>query len=244
MSQLKNISHGGLEVWCRLGRSQTGSGMVKRCSKLHRDPAGPQWLIDLLHRKWVLSATNYRPRGWFTHTPVHTCMQKCTLTHADDQHTQFVSVKQVGLSFSPLSLLPVVCSHPERGKEHGEHVDLLTLPFSHSVFNLSFLFVVVIRFLPQSKWLKRHRITTSGPQEDILTPPTNSHSLCLSLAVSTTCSLVVGSCRRACCQRQFNKTALDDSQWEWFWKQKCIWMESVVIDSPVHLLVKYWMRGY
>lgn len=75
-------SHSQREVRYTLGRSPVWlcSGLVKKCWKAQRDPAGLQWLIDLLHRKWEHYRPPIRPRGWFTHTSVHTCRQRYTHT--------------------------------------------------------------------------------------------------------------------------------------------------------------------
>lgn len=82
-------------------------------------------------------------------------------------HTWFTALKQVGLSFSLLSLLPVVwASSKSREKRLRLSLSLSLYPW---IFNLSPLLMVVICSAPQMKQ-QRQGATTSGPQEDVLTP--------------------------------------------------------------------------
>lgn len=144
MSQLKTLSHRGLaQISAQSDRQRYGRAVFRAPEEPSRPPVTyrppPQEMR-------VLSATNYRPRGWFTHTPVHT-----------NTHIRFIKVKQVGLPFSPLSLLPVVCSHPEREREReGALVSTWTrsLSFSRSV-SLIFLFslwLLSVISLSQKGW--------------------------------------------------------------------------------------------
>lgn len=173
------------------------------------------------------------------HAGIHTNTCRCS----QRPHTWFQTVKQVGLPVSLLSLLPVVWELSRSSMRDGAWWDStlsVCLSLALWVFNLSPLLVAVICFFPQSKWLKRHRATTSGPQEDVLTPPTispphsaDSPSLCLSLTVSTTHSLGVGGCRRACCPRQLNKSRRQPVIKKIVKTQQWDWVELVFIDSFV-----------
>lgn len=175
--------------------------------------------------KRVLSATNYRPRGWFTHTPVHTCMQTYTETHADAHsihtHPHTLTIYELNrwdcLFHHYLSSLWCVHIQREGRSMVSMWTHSLCLHLTLRVFNLSFLLVVVV-FSP-SEWLKRHRTTTSGPQEDVLTPPTNSPSLCYLLLLCQQHAFSLLEVAEGPVARD-NSIKLHCFQWEWFWEHK------------------------
>lgn len=155
-------------------------------------------------------------------------------------HKRFIGVKQV--SFSLLSLLPVVWElSTSRVREGGWWARGSTLrSLSLWLFNLFFLLVAVICFL--SQWLKRHRAATSGPQEDVLTPPTNSPPrptapppLCLNGTLAWRWKVQKGLLPETIQSKHSGRLPVIRKI---FRTQQRVWIESGFIDSLVHLLVQ------